>query len=496
MEHYGIWSVIPPLVAIVLAIRTKKVFIALFGGIWMSYLVLNRGHPVASFYDAVLSLVKVFKSEGNTKTIMFSALVGALILFVQKSGGVAGFVRSMQEKLKFSGNQPDKLRRKVAFFAWLTGIVVFVETSISSLTVGTVFRPLFDKLRISREKLAYLADSSSAPVSVLLPFNAWGAFIMGLLLVEGLDKPFVWLMRSIPYNFYAWITLFVGFWVIMKNWHIGPMKSAERRVRETGKLLDDFAVPMVSEALTEVSPVPDAKPKAYNMLVPVAVMVLMMPVLLAVTGWDSGLPGWENASFFRKIISAMGNGSGSTSVLFAVITALAVAALMYKYQKIAGLNEINEWTLKGISEMMPLALLMMMAFAIGSVTKSLGTGIYLAELSEGFLAPEFIPVIIFLLSAFIAFSTGTSWGTFAIMIPIAVPVALKSGVPVPLVLASVLSGGVFGDHASPISDTTIISSMAAATDHIDHVKTQLPYALLSAAVASIFFVTAGLLLTG
>ncbi len=494
MEHYGIWSVIPPLVAILLAIRTKKVFVALFGGIWMSYLVLDHWHPIKAFYDAVMALVKVFQSEGNTKTIMFSALVGALILFVQKSGGTEGFVRYVREKLQFDATENiDKLRRKVAFFAWLTGIIIFVETSISSLTVGTVFRPLFDKLRMSREKLAYLADSSSAPVSVLLPFNAWGAFIMGLLLVEGLDKPFLLLMKSIPFNFYAWFTLLIGFLVIRFDWLIGPMKKAEERVRTTGKLLNDFAVPMISEELTEVAPVPHARPRVYNMLIPIGVMVLMMPVLLMLTGWDPTLPGWENKTLWQKIITAMGNGSGSTAVLFAVITALIVASLMYKAQRIAGLNELNEWTLKGISEMMPLALLMMMAFAIGAATKELGTGYYLAGLSKDFLSPAWLPAIVFLLAAFIAFSTGTSWGTFAIMIPIAVPIALKMNLPIHLILAAVLSGGVFGDHASPISDTTIISSMAAATDHIDHVKTQLPYALLSAGLAAVLFLIFGII---
>ena len=495
MEHYGIWSVIPPLVAIILAIRTKKVFIALFGGIWMSFLVIDKAKIIRSFYDAVMELVRVFQSEGNTKTIMFSALVGALILFVQKSGGTEGFVRWVQSRFKNAGGTtPERIRKKLMLMAWLTGIIVFVETSISSLTVGTVFRPLFDKFKISREKLAYLADSSSAPVSVLLPFNAWGAFIMGLLLTEGIEKPFLWLMRSIPYNFYAWITLLTGFLVIVFDWNIGPMKKAEQRVRETGKLLHDDAVPMVSKELTQVAPVAGVRPRAVNMLVPVAVMVLMMPVLLTATGWtpeiaSRPLPLWE------KIILALGNGSGSTAVLFAVITALIVAMILYRIQKIAGFYEMHDWILKGISQMMPLALLMMMAFATGAVTKELGTGIYLANLSKDFLSPALLPFIIFILSAVIAFSTGTSWGTFAIMIPIATPIALKLGIPLQLTLAAVLSGGVFGDHASPVSDTTIISSMAAATDHIDHVKTQLPYALISAGLAAVLFLIAGFWVT-
>ncbi len=488
--HYGFWSVLPPLLAIVLALRTKKVFISLFGGIWLAYLIMDRGNPLKSFYDAVLSLVKVFQSAGNTKTIMFSALVGALILFVQKSGGVEGFVRMMQEKLSRSLHA-DSARKKVQLWAWLTGVIVFVETSISSLTVGTVFRPLFDKLRISREKLAYLADSSSAPVSVLLPFNAWGAFIMGLLLTEGLEKPFLLLMKGEIYNFYPLITLALGLLVIWRDWNIGPMKKAERRTRDTGKFLWDDARPMVSEQLTAVKPVENARLKPANMLVPIAVMVAMMPVLLIVTGWQVSVEKHPGATGFHRILYALGEGSGSTAVLFAVITALMVAGVMYVQQRIVRPGELESWLLKGVSEMIPLALLMMMAFAIGAVTKELGTGVYLAEQARRFLSPALVPVIIFLLAAFMAFSTGTSWGTFAIMIPIAIPVAQQLGIPVPLVLAAVLSGGVFGDHASPISDTTIISSMAAATDHIDHVKTQLPYALLSAGLSAVLFLLAG-----
>lgn len=490
MEHYGIWSVIPPILAVVLAIITKRVFIALFGGIWMSYLILDHWNPLRSFYDAVMALVNVFQSPGNTKTIMFSALVGALILFIQKSGGVGGFVHRSEKILERGGN--SNIHKQVQLAAWLTGVLIFVETSISSLTVGTVFRPLFDRLRISREKLAYIADSSSAPTSVMLPFNAWGAFVMGLLLAQGIDRPFAYMLAAIPYNFYPIITLLLVVLVIILNWNIGPMKKAEKRVQETGRLFNEGARPLVSDRLTSVEPV-TRKLKARNMLVPLAVMIGMMPVLLLATGWDAVAKKYPDATGLQRILSAMGEGSGSTAVLFSVITALAVAMIMYKAQGIARWGEMQDWLMQGISEMIPLALLMMLAFAIGAVTHQLGTGIYLAQISRNILAAPWLPLIIFLLSAFIAFSTGTSWGTFAIMIPIAIPMAMQMDVSLSLILAAVLSGGVFGDHASPVSDTTIISSMAAATDHIDHVKTQLPYAILSAGLAAILFVLAGFL---
>jgi len=491
MEHYGFWSVVPPVLAIVLAIWTRRVFIALFGGILLSYLIIDHWNPIHAFYDAIMLLVDVFRSPGNTKTIMFSALVGALILLVQKSGGVQGFV--MQTEKLMERAQGGNLQKRIQLAAWLTGIVIFVETSISSLTVGTVFRPLFDKLRISREKLAYIADSSSAPTSVMIPFNAWGAFVMGLLLTEGLDRPFGRMLSALPFNFYPIFALFMVLVVILLDWNIGPMKKAEERVRTTGRLLNEGAKPLVSDRLTSVPPVTD-RLRARNMLVPLAVMIGMMPVLLLATGWQKAIEKYPEVSGFRRLMAALGEGSGSTAVLFAVIVALLVSIIMYRLQGIARFGEMQDWMLEGISEMMPLALLMMMAFGIGAITKQLGTGLYLAQISKDILGAAWLPVTIFFLSAIIAFSTGTSWGTFAIMMPIALPMALHMNVSLPLILAAVLSGGVFGDHASPVSDTTIISSMAAATDHIDHVKTQLPYALISATLAAVMFVVAGFVL--
>ncbi len=495
MHDYGFWSVIPPLLAIVLAIRTKQVYISLLLGIWLSWIIINHGNIFTGTYQSIMALVDVFKDAGNTKTIMFSALVGGLIILIQKSGGVSGFVRWIDQKL--GGMKPEHLeknRKKIQFFAWLTGVFIFVETSISSLTVGTVFRPLFDKLKIPREKLAYIADSSSAPTSIIIPFNAWGAFIMGLLLTQGFDQGFKVLFQSMKYNFYPFLALILVLIVIFFDFNIGPMKQAEKRARDQGKVLSDDAKPMVSEALTNVKTVmPLNKSKAYNMILPLAVMVLMMPVTLIIDGWLPASKQLGQGMSFEKVFFAIGKGSGSTAVLMAVITALFSAMILYRIQRIAKIPQMFDWILKGISEMMPLALLMLLAFAISHVTKELGTGQYVAQLTKDFLSPGFVPVIIFLIAAFVAFATGTSWGTFAIMIPIAVQMSQSLDVNPYLSIAAVLSGGVFGDHSSPISDTTIISSMASASDHIDHVKTQLPYALLAGGLAAILFLIAGIL---
>ncbi|HHJ53550.1 MAG TPA: sodium:solute symporter, partial [Caldithrix abyssi] len=199
----------------------------------------------------------------------------------------------------------------------------------------------------------------------------------------------------------------------------------------------------------------------------------------------------DQLPLWKAIFKALGQGSGSSAVLWAVLTALTVSAILYRVQKIFRLRELMDLTFKGIGGLIPLALLMMMAFAIGRVSRELGTGLYAAELSRQWLSPHFVPVILFVISSFIAFSTGTSWGTFAIMIAVGIPMAQAMDVSIPLTVGAVLGGGVFGDHCSPISDTTIIASMASASDHIDHVKTQLPYALLAAAVSALLYLIMG-----
>lgn len=487
--EYGFLSVLPPVIAIVLALRTKQVYLALLFGIWFSWLIINNFNLLTGTLAAVEGMVTVFKSEGNTRTIMFSALVGSLLLFIQYSGGVQGFIKLLTKIIdRLEHKKSGYSRRVVQLLAMLTGILLFVETSISSLTVGTLYRPVFDKMKIPREKLAYIADSTSAPSSILIPFNAWGAFIMGLLLNQGFDNPFELMIASLPYNFYPILAILIVFIVIFFKKDIGPMAKAEKRTRETGKLLSDNAKPMISEEITSYKPKEGVTPKAFNMIVPLAVMVLMMPVNLAFTGWSAVK---TSTSFFDHFFQAIGQGSGSSSVLYAVLTAILVSMVIYRVQGIMRTKEMIDLSLKGISELMPLALLMLLAFAIGNACNELGTGAYVANWSKEWLSPEYLPVIIFIISSFIAFSTGTSWGTFAIMMAISLPMAEVHQASVPLVIAATLGGGVFGDHCSPISDTSIISSMASASDHIDHVNTQLPYALLGGGLAAISYLVLG-----
>ncbi|MCH3883740.1 Na+/H+ antiporter NhaC family protein [Tenacibaculum aquimarinum] len=487
--EYGFLSVLPPIVAIILALRTKQVYIALLFGIWFSWLIIEGWNPIIGTMSMIEGMVDVFQSKGNTRTIMFSALVGALLIFIQYSKGVEGFVNLLQKwMVRFENKKAGHSRVMVQVLATLTGLLLFVETSISSLTVGTLYRPIFDKLGIPREKLAYIADSSSAPSSILIPFNAWGAFIMGLLLTQGIEKPFSVLISSIKYNFYPLLAIAIVFIVIFSKKDFKLMAKAEKRTKETGELMNPNSKPMVSDEVTSYPPKEGIKAKAYNMIVPLLVMVFMMPINLIYTGWNVVE---SSTSFLNHVQQAIGNGSGSSSVLYAVITALLVAMLMYFIQGIMKPKEMVSLTLKGISELMPLALLMLLAFAIGDACKALETGVYVADVTKDWLSPELLPAVVFIISSFIAFSTGTSWGTFAIMLAISVPMANIHGSDITIIVAATLGGGIFGDHCSPISDTSIIASMASASDHIDHVKTQLPYALIGGVITVIMYLIIG-----
>lgn len=495
MEDYGILSLIPPVVAIILAIASRQVFISLLFGIWLGWIILSDYQVLEGSLAAVQALVDVFQDPGNTRTIMFCALVGTLIIFIQRSGGVEGFIARVNRLLAhYETKKKGSNRIIIQFLAWLTGLLIFVESSISVLTVGALYRPIFDRLQIPREKLAYIADSSSAPSSMLIPFNGWGAFIMTLLLAQGFEDPFATMIKALTWNFYPMLALIMVLVIIFSRRDYGPMLAAERRAREEGKLLADGATPMVSDELTDQPTKPGVTPRAGNMVFPIVVMVLMMPVMLAYTGWTAAIERFPEAGGgMQQFFFAVGQGSGTTAVLIAVLTSILTSMLAYKIQGIFGFREMVDMTLKGISGMIPLALLMLMAFAIGNVCKEMGTGQYVADVAKAWLSPGLVPFIIFLVSCFIAFSTGTSWGTFAIMIAIAVPMARGMEANVYMTIAAALGGGVYGDHCSPISDTSILSSMASASDHIDHVKTQLPYASVAGGITALVYLLWGIL---
>lgn len=461
-------SVIPPILAIALAIWTRQVYISLLAGICLGWILVRGGDIPAGLAASVDGLVTVFANGDNVKVILFCGLVGGLITLAQGSGGVDGFVAWGSAKRWL------RSRRSVMLSSSILGCLVFVETSISALIVGTISRPLYDRLRISREKLAYVCDSTSAPVNLLIPLNAWGAYIVGLLTQNGVKDPIGVMAAAIPLNFYALGALAAVFIIILWGRDFGPMKRAELKVQKEHLPTDQSAPPADTDE-TEAEPAQPIVPaRMINMVVPVGILVLMMPAGLLITGKGD-----------------ITKGSGTTAVFWAVLTAIIVAGLLYRLQGVMRVKEISEMVVKGIQGMVPMMMLMMLAFAIGDITRQLGTGIYVAKLANSMLDPTFIPVLLFVCSCFIAFSTGTSWGTYAILVPIAVSVAGQSELGLPLLLAAVLGGGLFGDHSSPISDTTLISSMASSCDHISHVRTQLPYALVAAAVSTVLYVLIG-----
>jgi Na+/H+ antiporter NhaC len=462
------YSVLPPVLAIVLAIWSKQVIPSLAAGIWMGHTLLSQFNPLRGIANGLDSVINVFSDPGDARVLVFTLLIGPLIGTIEHSGGVRGFVRYLESRHWVDSG------RRAQVLAWGTGLIIFVESSITLLVAGAVSRPLFDRYRVSREKLAYLIDATSAPVCVMIPLNAWGAFIISLVASTGVDNPLKTFIAAVPLNLYPITAILLAGVVIWKNIDIGPMKKAEART-QAGDVLWPGAVPLVDVSAEQIVNDEEHIPSAWLMVLPILAMVVMMPVSLYLTG-DGNII----------------EGSGSVSVLWSVCTGIAVAWTMTLVKGDSSVAELMRIFMKGAGDLLPIATILLLALALGDVAAELGTGVYMANLVSGNIPPVLLAPLVFLVSAFIAFSVGSSWGTFAIMIPIAVPIAATVGLPVPLMLAAAISGAIFGDHASPISDTTVLASMASATDHIDHVRTQLPYALVAAGIAAGGFLVLGL----
>src|SRR4030066_627534 len=372
--EFGWLSVIPPLFAIVLAIKTRQVFLSLFLGIVVGWIIISDGNILIGFELSIQSLVDVLQDAGNTRVVMFCALVGALISLTQANGGVQGFVDFIQKKNIVTS------RRHATVFSFFVGCIVFIESSISSLVTGTIFHPIFEKFKITRQKLAYICDTTSSPICILIPLNAWGAYVVSLFEKEsaypGLNDPVSLFLSTIPLNFYAILSVLFACFISFSYKDFGAMKKAEIRSLETGKTIADGAVPMISEDVASLKPKKGIKHKSFNMIIPIAVMIIMMPISLLITGNGS-----------------LTSGSGSTSVLWSVLAAIIVAGLISLIQRILTLKEVMDYTLKGISGLVPLAILMVLAFSIGETCRTLGTGIYVASLSKDFLNPSVIAPI-------------------------------------------------------------------------------------------------------
>lgn len=485
MDDFGWWSLLPPLLAIVLALTTRQVYLALLGGIWLGASLLAGGALQGLRYS-IDAVVDVLASAGDARVLLFTLIIGGLIATLEAGGGVRGFIDWLKQRRWVTNG------RRAQWLAMATGVVIFIESNITVLVAGSVSRPLFDHYRIAREKLAYIVDSTSAPICILIPLNAWGAFNLGLLDGLGVENSLSVFVQTIGFNFYAIAAVVMTGLVIGRNWNIGPMLRAQQRTEQgqlqwsnansavaAGDELDNSGQSDLDHAGSGESAAVDASThaKARNMVLPIFALVLMMPLGLWITGDGQVL-----------------QGSGSTAVLWAVLAALAVSWLLLISQRVMSIDALTHTTLKGMGNLVPMALILLLALALGGIAKALGSGEFVASLIQQHLAPVLALPMFFLAAGFIAFSVGSSWGTFAIMLPIAVPAAIGLEMPLAPFVAAVLSGGIFGDHSSPISDTTVISSMASGADHIEHVRTQLPYALLCGAIATLGFAAVGLVI--
>jgi len=428
------------------------VILSLFSGVVVGTLILNNYVVLDSLESIYMLFLSLLSKAWILKTLGFVVLAGAIMALIEKSGGVAGFVDFVLNKKGLVKSQ-----RSALMLSYILGVVIFIETSITALVSGAVGKPLCDKYKIPHAKLAFVCDSTSAPIGSLIVLNGYGALLLGLITtqislgyIEGNATEI--LISILKYNFYAIIALIVTFIFIYFSVDIGPMKTT---------IYKSNVIVSRDENLSSM----------YYMLLPVTLMVSLVFVFLYITGDGNIL-----------------KGSGSSSIFYTMLTTLLFTLLYYVGTKKLSLDVWSKTAFKGAKNFVGISFILVFAFAIGDVTGELKTGVYLASLASENVSPVFLALIIFLLSSLISFSTGTSWGTFSIMIPIAVPMAVGMGGDVILAMGAVLSGGIFGDHCSPISDTTIISSMAADCEVVEHVKTQLPYALISGSLASILFV--------
>jgi Na+/H+ antiporter NhaC len=457
----SVWSLLPPAVAIALAIRTRQVHLALLTGVWLGSTLASGGNPLAGMAGAVESVVQVLAEPSGARLLLFCLLIGPLVLYLEVFRGVEGFIDWIESRRLVAS------ARGARMLAWLVGVGIYIETNITLLVTGAVCRPLFDRYRESREKLAYLADSTSAPVCILIPFNAWGALVLGLLESQQVSDPVRVFVQAVPLNFYAVAALLLAGFTAWTGWSLGAMRAAEPGERTVE----------VPEGVAPKEPPKPVPPRARNMVLPLAAMIAMLPVGLYVTGGG-----------------VLGQGSGSTSALWAVLAGNGMVWLLVLGQRLSRPGELVRLGIRGMESLLGLVLILLLAMTLGDVCSRLGTGAYMADLLRDIVQPAAVLPTTFLVAAAVAFATGTSWGTFAMIIPVAVPAAMALEMPVAPFLAAALSGGIFGDHASPISDTTVVASLAAGTTVIDHVRTQLPYALLAAAVATVAFAAGGILL--
>ncbi|WP_158968351.1 Na+/H+ antiporter NhaC family protein [Paraglaciecola sp. L3A3] len=452
------YSILPPVIAILVVFWRKEVILALVLAIFSAELLLAYQNQTELFFTAAIGsierIITIVSSSGNSRILIFSVLIGALLAYMRQSGGVTATVELLINK------GVAKSKKQVGLLTMFTGVVVFIESNLSVLAAGILSRGLFDKFKMSRARLAYIIDSTSAPICILILLNGWGAFILALLSQYDLPQsPVAILWGTVPLNLYAIIALLLVLYTILADKVHGPMKQAEREL----VLLD-----------SEQSQVKGSK--ARFMLLPLATMIFGMIGFMFWTG-----------------DGVLASGSGSKSVLYATVLALFVSYCLLLSSKRYSHQELVDTGFTGMGEILPLVTIVLFSLTLGASLQELGTGTYVASIVGDYLPISLVVPMLFIAGALMSFSTGTSWGTFAILIPIGVPLIQTLGLPPSLVIAAILGGGIFGDHCSPISDTTAVSSIASGCDLLTHVRTQMPYALVGGVITCVGYFMISLL---
>lgn len=468
-------SIVPPIVAIGLALITKEVFSSLFIGILTGTLIYACGTGANIVMGTLETAFKLMGAKLDFDIIIFCSLLGALVYILNMSGGTMAYGRVAARAIKS--------RRSSLMSTSGLGLAIFIDDYFSCLTVGTVMRPMTDLYRVSREKLAYIIDATAAPLCIIAPISSWAAAVGSSLKSTGaFDNELGAFVATIPWNFYALLSLLMVWMLCISNRDYGPMRKVELRAAR-----GEISEGKIQESNIKVSP----KGTPWDMIIPLAGLIVFAVLGLMYSG---GYWGTE-APYRGSFTAALGNSSASPSLVWASFGALVVAFVMYIPRKLVTFSEFMNGIVEGIRLMLPANLILILAWTLSGVCRDLlctPQFVQSVVLHTG-MSAMFLPFFIFLIAAFLSFSTGTAWGTFGILIPIVVPIIVALDPSLTTVaLSATLAGSVFGDHCSPISDTTILASAGAGCSHIAHVTTQLPYALTVAACAAIGYLVAGM----
>jgi Na+/H+ antiporter NhaC len=483
-------SLMPPVIAILLAILFRQVLIALFSGIWLGAFILLGYSPWGGLARVLNHyLIDAVAHPDHAAIILFSMTLGGMVGIITRSGGTQGIIR------KLAGWADHPKRGQIA--AWALGLLIFFDDYANTLIVGNTFRPVTDRLGISREKLSYIVDSTAAPVVSIAVFSTWIGFELGLLHNTfenlGLEQNVYWFFIStLPFRFYSILTILFVLGIAVTGRDFGPMLSAERRARLTGQVLRPGSNPLQDTPLDTLTSIPENRQHARNALFPILVVILTTLLALYFSGQDLLNQIQKTENSIRQIFGA---ANPFQALLWAGFMGSLTAGFLALIQRLLSIRQIMDAWVEGVKSMVLAMIVIVFAWSIGEVCKDLRTAEVVVLKTRSFLSPHWMPALTFLIAAVISFATGTSWGAMAILIPVITPLAwIAAGTSAfdgssmtifTSTLASVLSGSIWGDHCSPISDTTIMSSMASGADHIDHVRTQLPYAIAIGAVSVI-----------